>query len=148
MKLTRTVSHNPAIFGLIPFVNVLFLVLMFFTLSSRFVLQPGIGVSLPVSAFTLGPQRNPQILSITSGPVPKIYFRDRALALGELGAALRAERGKDRTLIVRADRLTPYDLIVQVTNVGLQAGFSVVLATSPSSTALPATAAAAERERK
>src|SRR5215210_6976526 len=98
MKLTRTVAYHPALFGLVPFVNVLFLVLMFFALSSRFVLQPGIGITLPFSAFTLSPQRNPQILSITSGPAPAIYFRDRKLAVEELGSALRSENGKDRTL--------------------------------------------------
>lgn len=148
MKLSRTVVYNPALFGIVPFVNVVFLVLIFFALSSRFVLQPGIGVVLPVSTFTLGPQRNPQLLSITSGPAPAIYFRDRKVNVEELDSALRDAAGKDRTLIVRADRLAPYDLVVQAANAGLRAGFAVILATAPpppaaaaAATALPASAA-------
>lgn len=131
MKLTRTVKFNPALFGFIPFVNVLFLVLIFFALSTRFSLQPGISVTLPFSAWTLGPQRNPQILSITAGPVPAIYFQSQKLALDELACALSAKGAKERTLIVRADRATPYDLVMRVADEGLRAGFSVVLATSP-----------------
>jgi biopolymer transport protein ExbD len=131
MKLTRTATINPALFSVIPLVNVLFLVLVFFGLSSRFTLQAGIAVSLPFSAWTLGSQRNPQILSISSAPVPTIYFRDQKLAAEDLPKALRDKTVKDRTLIIRADRSTPYDFIMRVINEGLQAGFSVVLATSP-----------------
>jgi len=131
MKLTRTVKFNPALFGFIPFVNVLFLVLIFFALSSRFSLQPGVSVTLPFSTWTLGPQRNPQVLSITSGPAPSIYFHSQKLAVEDLGKTFADKGAKDRTLIVRADRTTPYDVVMRVANEGLRAGFSVVLATSP-----------------
>lgn len=130
MKLTRTVHFHPAVLALVPFVTVIFLVLMFFVLSTRFVLQPGIAASLPYSPFLLGPQRNPQILSITSNPVPTIYFRDQKLPLSELEGALAGLKSKDRTLVVKADRGTSYELVVKVTNLGLQQGYSVVLATS------------------
>ena len=130
MKLSRTVHFNPALVALVPFVTVVFLVLMFFVLSTRFVLQPGIAASLPYSPFILGPQRNPQILSITAIPVPTIYFRDQKLSLSELEGALSRQRTKERTLVVKADRGTPYDLVVNVMNLGLQQGYSVVLATS------------------
>jgi hypothetical protein len=33
--------------------------------------------------------------------------------------------------VIKADRTTSYDLLVSVMNVGLQQGFSIVLATSP-----------------
>lgn len=131
MKLSRTVRFNPALFGFIPFVNVLFLVLIFFALSTRFSLQPGLSVSLPFSDWMLGPQRNPQILSITGGPAPAIYFRSRKVAVEDLPRALAENRAKERTLILRADRATPYDLVMRVMNDGLRAGFSVVLASSP-----------------
>jgi biopolymer transport protein ExbD len=131
MKLTRTVTFNPTLFSIIPFVNVLFLVVIFFTLSSRFTLQPGIAVTVPFSAWMLGPQRNPQVLSITAGPVPAIYFRDQKWSAGELRTAFEEKGVKDRTLIVRADRAVPYDLVTRVVDEGLRAGFSVVLATSP-----------------
>jgi biopolymer transport protein ExbD len=130
MKLSRSVQINPALFLIVPLVAVLFVVILFFTLSSRFVLQPGISVTLPFSTFTLGPQRDPQIVSITSGPVPAIYFRDQKLTLDDFGKSLSSSPGKDKTLIIKADRGTPYEAVVSVMNQGLQAGFSIVLATS------------------
>jgi len=131
MKLSRTVRFNPALFGLIPLINVLFLVVLFFSVSSRFVLQPGIAISLPFSSWTLGPQKNPQVLTITGGAAPAIYFRDRRWEVSEIREALSAPDLKDHTLIVKADRSTPYALVIRVVNEGLRAGLPVVLATAP-----------------
>jgi len=131
MKLSRTVKFHPALFGLIPIINVLFLVVLFFSVSSRFVLQPGIAISLPFSAWTLGPQRNPQILTITGGSAPAIFFRDRRWEINEIRKALSSPDLKDHTLIVKADRSTPYALVIRVVNEGLRAGLPVVLATAP-----------------
>jgi biopolymer transport protein ExbD len=131
MKLTRTATFNPALFSVIPLINVLFLVMIFFALSARFTLQPGIVVSLPFSPWTLGPQRNPQILSITAGPTPTIYFREQRFTSGEVRRALGENRTKERTLIIRADRAVPYEVVIRVINEALGAGYAVVLATSP-----------------
>jgi biopolymer transport protein ExbD len=131
VKLTRTHQINPALFNVVPLVNVVFLVIVFFALSSRFVLQPGMAISLPVSGFTLGPQRDAKIVSVTAAPVPSIYFRDRKVTIDELRQQLIDNHGRDRSLIIKADRGTPYDLVVQLMNEGLKLGFSVVLATSP-----------------
>lgn len=131
MKLVRTLKIHPILFNLIPLINVLFLVIAFFALSSRFVLQPGMAVTLPASAFTLGPQRNAGIVTVTAAPVPSIYFRDQKLTLDELRTQLAESRTAQRSLIIKADRATPYDLVVQIMNEGLKLGFSVVLATNP-----------------
>jgi biopolymer transport protein ExbD len=131
VKLTRTFNVHPALFNVVPLINVIFLVVVFFALSSRFVLQPGMAITLPVSAFTLGPQRDAKIVSVTSAPVPSIYFRDRKVTIEELRQQLIEKRGNDRSLIIKADRGTPYELVVQLMNEGLKLGFSVVLATSP-----------------
>ena len=131
MKLERNLTISPALFSVVPLINVLFLVLMFFALSSRFVLQSGMAVTLPVSPFTLGPQRAAQVVSVTAAPVPAIYFQDQKVTLEELRAQLAANTSGQRTLIVKADRSTPYDLAVQIMNEGLKLGYSVVLAASP-----------------
>src|SRR5271163_4666957 len=118
MKLTRTVKFHPALFGLIPTINVLFLVVLFFSVSSRFLLQPGIAIRVPFSSWTLGPQKNPQILTITGGAAPAIFFRDRRWEIADIRKALSAPDLKDHTLIVKADRSTPYALVIRVVNEG------------------------------
>ena len=129
MKLTRNIKFNPAIVSLIPLVNVCFLVVIFFALSSRFMLQPGLAVTLPVSAYSLTPQGDAPVVSITAAPVAAIYFRDEKVTLDELGKRLAIGKARGRSLIVKAERSTPYDVLVQVMNAGLAQGFSIVLAT-------------------
>ena len=130
MKLSRTVAHNPALFNVIPLVNVLFLLLIFFALSSTYVLQPGIAVTLPSSHYNLTPERNPQIVSILSAPSQAIYFHDQKVTLDELGTGLSDSRIKNKVLIIKADRATPWELIMQVTNEGIEKGYQVDYATS------------------
>ncbi len=129
MKLTRTLKFNPALFSIIPLINVIFLVVLFFTLSSRFVLQPGMAVTLPASSFTLGPRVDAQIVSVTAAPVPVIYHRDQRVTLEELGKRLAETKVRERSLIIKADKNTPYSLVVQITDEALKLGFSVILAT-------------------
>ena len=132
MKLTRTQHFSFAWLCVFPLLDVVFLLIFFLLLSSNFILQPGIAVSVPFSHFTLGPQINPQIISITGGGAPAIYFRDQKVALDQLGPLLDAAKREGRPVIIKADRLTPYELVVTVTNIALEHGISSVsLATTP-----------------
>ncbi len=132
MKLSRTKEYNFGWFFVVPLLDVIFLLIFFLLLSSNFVLQPGISVSVPFSRFTLGPQLNPQIVSITGGATPAIYFRDQKVALDQLGPLLDAAKRDGRPIIIRADRTTPYQTVVSVTNAALEKGITAVsLATTP-----------------
>jgi biopolymer transport protein ExbD len=133
MKLSRTKQYNFGWLVVIPLIDVVFLLIFFFLLSSNFILQPGISVSLPFSHFTLGPQTNQQIISITGGAAPAIYFRDQRTTLEQLGPLLDEAKREGRSIIIKADRLTPYELVVAVTNAALEHGItSIALATTPS----------------
>ena len=132
MKLSRT--HNIS-FGwlyVFPLLDVVFLLIFFFLLSSSFILQPGIAVTVPFSRFTLGPQPNQQIISITSGPNPAIYLRDQKVTLDQLGPALDLTKREGRAIVIKADRAVSYELVMAVTNAALERGInSVALATTP-----------------
>lgn len=131
MKLSRTKEYQFSWLAAIPLLDVIFLLIFFLVLSSNFILQPGISVSVPLSRFTLGPQINPQIISITGGAAPAIYFRDQKVALDQLGPLLDEAKKEGRPIIIKADRLTPYALVVEVTNLSLEHGItSVALATT------------------
>jgi biopolymer transport protein ExbD len=132
MKLSRTKEYHFSWLAAIPLLDVIFLLIFFMVLSSNFILQPGISVSVPLSRFTLGPQINPQVISITGGAAPAIYFRDQKVALDQLGPLLDEAKKEGRPIIIKADRLTPYALVVEVTNLSLEHGISsVALATTP-----------------
>jgi biopolymer transport protein ExbD len=131
MKLSRTKEYNFGWLVLFPLLDVAFLLVFFLLLSSNFILQPGISVSMPFSRFTLGPQINQQIISITGGAAPAIYFRDQKITLEQLGPLLDAAKREGRSIIIKADRLTPYETVVEVTNAALEHGIpAVALATT------------------
>jgi biopolymer transport protein ExbD len=132
MKLTRTSNISFGWLYVFPLLDVLFLLIFFLLLSSNFVLQPGIAVTVPFSRFTLGPQPNQQIISITGGPSPAIYLRDQKVTLDQLGPGLEAAKREGRSVVIKADRLASYDLVMAVTNAALERGItSVALATTP-----------------
>jgi biopolymer transport protein ExbD len=131
MKLTRSIHLNPFLIFIIPLIDLFFLLLLLFLISSTFLLHPGINVNLPFSKFTLGPQNNPVIVSITAGPFPLIYYRDQQIRLEELARRLAEDHAADRSIIIQADRLTPQGSVIEIMNLCLEKGYSVVLATSP-----------------
>ena len=133
MKLSRTKEYNFAWLVLFGLVDVAFLLIFFLLLSTNLILQPGISVSLPFSRFTLGPQPNQQIISIVGGATPAVYFRDQKVTLEQLGPLLDAAKREGRSIIIKADRLAPYDKVMEVTNAALEHGIpSVALAATAS----------------
>lgn len=132
MKLSRTVNYNFGWLVFIGLVDVAFLLVFFLLLSSNFILQQGISVSMPFSRFTLGPQTSRQIISITGGAVPAIYFQDQRVTMEQLGPLLDAAKRRDESIIIKADRSTSYETVAQVANAALEHGItSVALAATP-----------------
>jgi len=132
MKLERTVDFNFGWLVLLALVNLAFLLIFFLLLSSNFILQQGISISMPFSRFTLGPQTNQQIISITGGATPAIYFQDQRVTLGQLGPLLDGTRSRDQSIIIKADRSASYETVAQVANAALEHGItSVALAAAP-----------------
>ena len=132
MKLSRTTNYNFAWLLLIGLVDLAFLLAFFLLLSSNFILQQGISISMPFSRFSLGPQSNQQIISITGGAVSAIYFQDQRVTIEQLGPLLEAAKRKDQSIIIKADRSASYETVAEVTNAALEHGItSVALAATP-----------------
>jgi biopolymer transport protein ExbD len=132
MRLSRTANYNFGWLLLIGLVDLAFLLTFFLLLSSNFILQQGISVSMPFSRFTLGPRSNQQIISITGGAVPAIYFQDQRVSMEQLGPLLDAAKRKDQSIIIKADRSASYETVAEVTNIALEHGItSVALAATP-----------------
>src|SRR5207247_6837935 len=132
MKLARTTTYNFGWVVLVALVDITFLLVFFLLLSSNFILQQGISISMPFSRFTLGPQTTHQIISISGGAVPAIYFQDQRVTIEQLGPLLDAAKRKEQSIIIKADRSTSYETVAEVANVALEHGItSVGLAASP-----------------
>jgi biopolymer transport protein ExbD len=132
VKLSRTTNYNFGWLLLIGLIDLTFLLAFFLLLSSNFILQQGISISMPFSRFSLGPQSNQQIISVTGGAVPAIYFQDQRVTMEQLGPLLDAAKRKDQSIIIKADRSVSYETVAEVTNAALEHGItSVALAATP-----------------
>jgi biopolymer transport protein ExbD len=132
MKLSRTINFNFGWLVLVALVDLAFLLVFFLLLSSNFILQQGISISMPFSRFTLGPEANRQIISITGGAVPAIYFRDQRVTMEQLGPLLDAAKRNDQSIVIKADRSTSYETVAEVANAALEHGVTAVaLAATP-----------------
>lgn len=130
MKLKRHFQFQPGFLYLGPVLDIAFLVTLFVVLSTSFLLQPGIAVQTPASPFFLAPQRNPAVVSITGAPKAAIFFDNEEVTLE--GLAERLARGREPgTIVLKADRHAPYDLLMRVTTLAVEMDIPVVWATDP-----------------
>jgi biopolymer transport protein ExbD len=132
MRLPRCKGAGSPILLLAPALSVLLGLVFYLLLGGYFALQPGVAVKVPDSPFLLQPQHDPHVVSVTGAPLPQIYYDHNVVTPAELEAALRKAR-KAGSLIIKADRLAPYDLLVQIMTIGTRCGFTVVLATGSGS---------------
>ncbi|MFH1414793.1 MAG: biopolymer transporter ExbD [Elusimicrobiota bacterium] len=105
-----------------PMADVVFLLLIFFMLTSSFVLEPGINVDLPRAVTAEDQIRQKHVLTIT---------RDRSLLLDQdvvsfatLPRVLEDTFAGEGTklLIIRADRNVPHGLVVKALDISRQSG--------------------------
>ena len=110
-----------------PMINIVFLLLIFFVLSSPFVLQSGFGiVEMPAAQ---GPKNvSLQELIITISRDNLLFFKNQPTTLAKLPAQLRQAAGETRNaeLIIKADRQVGYDTLIKVLDSAFDAGISAV----------------------
>lgn len=114
MKFKR---HNKFEHGLrqidiAPMIDCLFLLLIFFMLTSSFTFQSGINVKLPKAVTSDVIQDQNVIVTITSENV--IYLNGTVTTLKELGRKLKESSYKTRPLLIRSDRRASVGRVVDV----------------------------------
>lgn len=114
MEIERKRKNNP-VMDIAPLVDVVFLLLLFFLMTSRIVSEPVIRVRLPESKTSEVEGRREIVISVTGDGF--IYLDGTPMVIGDITAALRAKlaaTGTDMPVRVRADRESTLGLIVQV----------------------------------
>ena len=104
-----------------PLIDVVFLLLIFFMLSSQFISRPGIKVTLPrASTAKLHPGKD-IIVSITEDRV--LYLNEEEVTLENLPGKLKAKvaESEEKMVIVRADGKIDLCLAVKVMDIAREA---------------------------
>ena len=118
---------------LTPLIDVLFLSLIFFIVSSSFVKLYGIKVELPKTAQTSSASLEKFIISISNNESGnKIYFNDEELTLDALAEKLAKLRNETQTgmVIICADRNTTVDILANIMVTVEQAGLASFIVVS------------------
>jgi biopolymer transport protein ExbD len=136
MKFKRHLEIVKGRVDAVPLVNVALLVLVFFLLSSSFVLQPGINVEmaqLPAATLSAGaPGQGAIMITVTRDDL--IFFNDERTDLVKLKAGLEAAVRKFPGLrfVVKADQRVSYERLVQILDIAKATGIqNVLMATRP-----------------
>ncbi len=131
MRFRKAERKGPEL-EIAPFIDVVFLLLIFFLLSSSFVIQPGIKIKLPQAA-TAESQSEKNIFILIDAK-EKIYLNARQVEGRELKTELEriiSEGGK-KMAIIHADEKVQHGLVVGVMDTAKQVGIEkLAIATQP-----------------
>lgn len=109
-------------------VDVLFLLLIFFMVTSAFVEQPNIKLELPSTTHSEVSKMNNMVLSIARDG--KLFLQDRPVDKKDLEKELRRvilDTG-DEVLVLKADKFVPYGVVIDIMDAVKGAGFRKVIA--------------------
>lgn len=108
-------SHNEiSMFNFSSLTDIVMLLLIFFLLSSQFVMQTGVKVKLPGAKNN--EQAQPSNFSVTITDQNKIYVGTEEVSITSLSLKLSSARisNVNENLIIRADKSVKIDLIIKV----------------------------------
>jgi biopolymer transport protein ExbD len=111
-------------------IDVLFLLLIFFMVSSTFVEKPGMKLDLPQAETAQITQMKEMVVSIT--PDNTLTLDGKEIAIGDLKSLLetRLKEDADAALILRADQTVTHGMVVEVMDIAKQSGVEkLVIAT-------------------
>ncbi len=128
MQLRGSKLEDPEI-SLTGLIDVVFLLLIFFMVSTTFEHQAVLKVDLPEAKNVSTPENQPNSFELVIDQNGQFYLNDRQLLDGKpatLRAAFIEAAGEDRNIpvILRADAETPHHFVVTAMDITAQLGFS------------------------
>ncbi len=133
MKLESTLRPRRGLLHFASMLDVVFLLLLFFLLSSNAVVRSGIAVTPPQSRSALQAAAGADIVTLSAGNPPQVFFNDRRVSLEELEHELADGAGAvgRKQVVLRADEVAPYGQVIKISNIVVGSGYRLILATRP-----------------
>jgi biopolymer transport protein ExbD len=114
--------------NLTPLIDIVFLLLVFFLLTTHFIEEDGIGVRLPSATSTTTREKDEIAVAVTR--VGRCFVAGQQLPLSGLEEKLRGMLKPDTTVVIRGDREVPLQTAVSVMERAKKAGAGrIVVAT-------------------
>ena len=112
MKFKRKVFIEKSHLNIAPLIDVIFLLLIFFMLTSSFVFQPGIRVNLPRAVTSEVLHRELMIVVITGEN--EVYIDERPVDADELVSRISLAGREGRSLLIKADKEADLGKVIDI----------------------------------
>jgi len=112
MEFKRKVFIEKGRLDIAPLIDVIFLLLIFFMLTSSFIFQPGIRVNLPKAVTSEVLHKELLIVTITEDN--EIFIDERPVGGEELVSRVTVAAREGQPLLIRADRDTDLGRVIEV----------------------------------
>lgn len=116
MPRQRTLTNSNAgsdEINISPLIDMVFILLIFFIVTTVFVEETGVEVSKPQAASAVDLEKNSILIAITANG--QIVYGGRDLGIGGVRSTVRRlTNDEDMPVIIQADRTVPTDLLVRV----------------------------------
>ena len=122
MRLARR-WNEPVPVDIAPMIDVVFQQLIYFMLTSSFVLSPGIRVNLPKAETSQHMSLSNLVITLTKDHV--VYWEEEVVSLKELRQRL-ARAGADKPVLIRADRHAYVDKLIELWDLCRDSGHTEV----------------------
>ncbi len=126
--MRRERKRTKIVINVTSLIDVIFLLLIFFLVTSTFSEQPALKIELPRAATSGAGQNEETVLSVSRNG--NLFLNQREITRSELPALLAdaARRSKDSSLVLRADRQVSYGLIVEIMDISRRVGLERIVA--------------------
>lgn len=126
MKFKRhsKIEHGLGQLDIAPMIDMVFLLLIFFMLTSSFIFQPGIKVNLP-KAITSEILKKESIVVTVSGE-DVVYIGGRVLTMQELKRELAAAAKRQNPLLIKSDRRASLGRVVEIWDLCRELGITKI----------------------
>ena len=125
MHIRERKRKRPSI-NITSLIDVVFLLLIFFMVSTTFAEHPGIKLELPTAGTAEPTKLEPLTLAIDKNG--RMFLNDVPIKESALRTRLEAAAGKpDTTLVLRADKNVPYGYVVRAMDITRQSGIRHII---------------------
>ena len=117
-----------SVINLTSMVDMLFLILLFFLVTSSFIEQPNIKLELPSTRYASTSKLEERTLTISQDG--KLFFQNEPVERKKLISVLKNAflKQDDKTLVLRADKNVPYGAVVDIMDAAKGAGLRRIVA--------------------
>jgi len=122
IKLKKSQKSTVSLIDLAPMTDMVFQVLLFFIISSSFVVEPGIKVNLPKSQTSELQVQQKLVISVDKSQ--QIFVDNKPVPLNQLEEHIKLllPYYQDKIVVIRADESVPHGLVVKIMDISKTAG--------------------------